>query len=74
VVIRVKLPKSFLAVNLSETHTFHKKEDPVELPQSMPPIAAAQAGIQENLKNVEVSPKDPSSEGAPEATDPGCSA
>ena len=25
---RVKLPKSFLAVNLSETHTFHKKEDP----------------------------------------------
>jgi len=25
---QVKLPKSFLAVNLSETHTFHKKEDP----------------------------------------------
>ena len=24
---RVKLPKSFLAVNLSESHTFHKKED-----------------------------------------------
>lgn len=24
---RVKLPKSFLAVNLSETHTFHKKEE-----------------------------------------------
>jgi inositol hexakisphosphate/diphosphoinositol-pentakisphosphate kinase len=23
----VKLPKSFLAVNLSETHTFHKKEE-----------------------------------------------
>jgi len=23
---RVKLPKSFLAVNLSESHTFHKKE------------------------------------------------
>jgi inositol hexakisphosphate/diphosphoinositol-pentakisphosphate kinase len=23
---RVKLPKSFLAINLSETHTFHKKE------------------------------------------------
>lgn len=22
----MKLPKSFLAVNLSETHTFHKKE------------------------------------------------
>ncbi|KUJ14313.1 uncharacterized protein LY89DRAFT_671676 [Mollisia scopiformis] len=25
--IRVKLPKSFLAVNLSESHAFHKKED-----------------------------------------------
>ena len=25
-VFRVKLPKSFLAVNLSELHTFHKKE------------------------------------------------
>jgi hypothetical protein len=25
---RVKLPKSFLAVNLSESHTFHKKETP----------------------------------------------
>lgn len=25
---RVKLPKSFLAVNLSENHTFHKKDDP----------------------------------------------
>lgn len=25
-VYRVKLPKSFLAVNLSESHTFHKKE------------------------------------------------
>ena len=24
---RVKLPKSFLAVNLSESHTFHKKEE-----------------------------------------------
>src|SRR5689334_3670693 len=24
---RVKLPKSFLAVNLSESHSFHKKED-----------------------------------------------
>jgi hypothetical protein len=24
---RVKLPKSFLAVNLSESHTFHKKVD-----------------------------------------------
>jgi len=24
---RVKLPKSFLAVNLSESHTFHKKDD-----------------------------------------------
>ena len=24
--IRVKLPKSFLAVNLAESHTFHKKE------------------------------------------------
>jgi hypothetical protein len=23
---RVKLPKSFLAVNLSESHTFHKRE------------------------------------------------
>jgi inositol hexakisphosphate/diphosphoinositol-pentakisphosphate kinase len=23
----VKLPKSFLAVNLSESHTFHKKEE-----------------------------------------------
>lgn len=23
----MKLPKSFLAVNLSETHTFHKKEE-----------------------------------------------
>jgi inositol hexakisphosphate/diphosphoinositol-pentakisphosphate kinase len=23
---RVKLPKSFLAVNLSESHTFHKKD------------------------------------------------
>jgi inositol hexakisphosphate/diphosphoinositol-pentakisphosphate kinase len=27
---RVKLPKSFLAVNLSETHTFHKKEETTE--------------------------------------------
>jgi len=27
VLSRVKLPKSFLAVNLSENHTFHKKED-----------------------------------------------
>ena len=24
---RVKLPKSFLAVNLSESHTFHKKDE-----------------------------------------------
>jgi inositol hexakisphosphate/diphosphoinositol-pentakisphosphate kinase len=24
---RVKLPKSFLAVNLAESHTFHKKEE-----------------------------------------------
>ncbi|KAL2065339.1 hypothetical protein VTL71DRAFT_3008 [Oculimacula yallundae] len=27
---QVKLPKSFLAVNLSESHTFHKKEDEQE--------------------------------------------
>lgn len=27
---RVKLPKSFLAVNLSESHTFHKKDDTEE--------------------------------------------
>ena len=27
---RVKLPKSFLAVNLSESHTFHKKEETEE--------------------------------------------
>jgi hypothetical protein len=27
-IFRVKLPKSFLAVNLSESHTFHKKESP----------------------------------------------
>jgi hypothetical protein len=27
---RVKLPKSFLAVNLSESHTFHKKAELVE--------------------------------------------
>ena len=26
-IFRVKLPKSFLAVNLSESHTFHKKEE-----------------------------------------------
>lgn len=32
---RVKLPKSFLAVNLSDSHTFHKKEDYEE-----PPAAA----------------------------------
>jgi hypothetical protein len=25
----VKLPKSFLAVNLSESHTFHKKDSPI---------------------------------------------
>lgn len=25
----MKLPKSFLAVNLSESHTFHKKEDSI---------------------------------------------
>jgi hypothetical protein len=30
--IRVKLPKSFLAVNLSESHTFHKKEETEDLP------------------------------------------
>jgi inositol hexakisphosphate/diphosphoinositol-pentakisphosphate kinase len=36
-IFRVKLPKSFLAVNLSETHSFHKKEDSVE-----PPDASAQ--------------------------------
>lgn len=24
----MKLPKSFLAVNLSESHTFHKRDDP----------------------------------------------
>ena len=29
---RVKLPKSFLAVNLSESHTFHKKDDLHEQP------------------------------------------
>lgn len=27
ILYRVKLPKSFLAVNLSESHSFHKKED-----------------------------------------------
>ena len=26
IVNRVKLPKSFLAINLSESHTFHRKE------------------------------------------------
>jgi inositol-hexakisphosphate/diphosphoinositol-pentakisphosphate 1-kinase len=31
---RVKLPKSFLAVNLSESHTFHKKEELDENPES----------------------------------------
>jgi inositol hexakisphosphate/diphosphoinositol-pentakisphosphate kinase len=31
--IRVKLPKSFLAVNLSESHTFHKKEEQEEEPK-----------------------------------------
>ncbi len=25
---RVKLPKSFLAINLSESHTFHRKDTP----------------------------------------------
>ncbi|KAH7317853.1 histidine phosphatase superfamily-domain-containing protein [Rhexocercosporidium sp. MPI-PUGE-AT-0058] len=29
---QVKLPKSFLAVNLSESHTFHKKEDQDDQP------------------------------------------
>lgn len=33
---RVKLPKSFLAVNLSESHTFHKKPDQDEEPQEVP--------------------------------------
>ncbi|KAG0650297.1 Inositol hexakisphosphate and diphosphoinositol-pentakisphosphate kinase [Hyphodiscus hymeniophilus] len=32
---QVKLPKSFLAVNLSETHTFHKKEETNESTQSI---------------------------------------
>lgn len=35
---RVKLPKSFLAVNLSETHSFHKKEE--EKDASIDPIEA----------------------------------
>jgi len=36
----VKLPKSFLAVNLSESHTFHKKE---ELDDNSETIAETQA-------------------------------
>ncbi len=34
-IIRVKLPKSFLAVNLSESHTFHKKEESEEGEKSL---------------------------------------
>ena len=36
---RVKLPKSFLSVNLSETHTFHKKEEQETQPDSTAFIA-----------------------------------
>lgn len=46
---RVKLPKSFLAVNLSESHTFHKKED---VDEGMSTIAEMEAKKNEQ-KNVE---------------------
>lgn len=36
---RVKLPKSFLAVNLSESHTFHKAEQSEES-ESLPGASA----------------------------------
>lgn len=55
---RVKLPKSFLAVNLSETHTFHKKEEPGGLPEGTATMAEMEAEVQEGLKNLEIEKTD----------------
>lgn len=44
---RVKLPKSFLAVNLSESHTFHKKEESAKVGDEPTTIAEMQAQIAE---------------------------
>jgi inositol hexakisphosphate/diphosphoinositol-pentakisphosphate kinase len=46
--IRVKLPKSFLAVNLSETHTFHKKEELDDSQQTHSTIAEMNAKIDDS--------------------------
>lgn len=58
----VKLPKSFLAVNLSESHTFHKKDSPIagphatEMGQAMP-----QANPPEMQQHEETVPHTPDS-------------
>jgi inositol hexakisphosphate/diphosphoinositol-pentakisphosphate kinase len=57
--IRVKLPKSFLAVNLSESHTFHKKEELEEKAEDIPV-----AGITDQVEPSEqpLTVKDPTEE------------
>ena len=52
---RVKLPKSFLAVNLSESHTFHKKEESSENAEnadSRATIAEVEASAEESKSAV----------------------
>lgn len=42
---RVKLPKSFLAVNLSESHTFHKAEQSEESKSLLETSADVEGGL-----------------------------
>jgi hypothetical protein len=56
IVTRVKLPKSFLAVNLSESHTFHKKSDSVA-DASFGELKADDKVVSEEIGEVSINPE-----------------